>query len=174
MKKIILAVFVCLMLLTVAVAPVSARGTRTTFTGISHYIDELDPGEQWLEGDTYYIRGLKERYQVEASDPRMAGYSTDISNLNFTLVDPPVFGYGPIWGTSTTDTHNNGGYWKCSAFGFRTKQGFNYHYATCRGHGGYEGLTASIYYKREITDPSGPMEFSGVIIEMQSFWPFWH
>lgn len=172
MKKIILAVFACMMLLSVAVTPVAARGTRTTFTGTSYYIDELDPGEQWLEGDTYYIRGLEERYQVEASDPRMAGYSTDISSLNFTLADPPVFGYGPIWGTSTTDPDDSGGYWTCRAFGYRTQQGFNYHCATCRGHSAYGGLTARIFYRREITDPSGPMDFYGVITDWSGGWQF--
>lgn len=53
----------------------------------------------------------------------------------------------------------------------RTKDQFNYHYEFLRGHGGYAGLTASIYYKREITDPYGLMEFSGEIIESSWDWP---
>jgi len=167
-----LAVLTCLMLLTVVVAPVSARGIRTTFTGTSYFEEELDPGEFWLEGDQLYVRGLVERYRIEASDPRIAWYSTDISSLNFTLVDEPVVGYGPIWGTSTTDPDESGGYWSCRAFGYRTQQGFNYHYETCHGHSAYRGLTVRRFISREVTDLQGPLNFHGVIIDRRGGWPF--
>jgi hypothetical protein len=170
MKKMLLGVFACLMLLSITVSPVSAKRTRTSFTGISYYIEELDPGEQWLEEDRYYIRGLKETYLMETSDPRLCGYSTLISDVNFTLAEAPVYGYGPIWSTSYLE--NDGGYWTGVAYGVRTKQGFNYHFEILHGHGGYEGLTAKIYDKREITDPIGPMEMYGVIIESSWDWPF--
>lgn len=90
MKEILLAVFACLMLLSISVTPVSAKRTRTAFTGISYFIEELDPGEQWLDGDKLFIRGLKKSYRSEASDLRLCGISTLISNVNFTLEYEPV------------------------------------------------------------------------------------
>ena len=165
MKKIILAVFACLMLLTVAVAPVSAKKIKTEFTGTSYYIEEISMERFWFpDGDRVHIRGLVERYEFQTTDPRLNGFSTQISNCNFRFSeDPNVQIFGQIWGTTTLE--NDGGYWEGNSTGVRTADGFNYHHEILHGHGGYEGLMAKIYYVREITDPFGPMQAYGVILE---------
>ena len=164
-KKILLAIVVCMMLLPMAVAPVAAKTIKTEFTGTSTYQEEISMERYWFpDGDRVHIRGLVETYWFETTDDRLTGLSHQTSNCNFRFSeDPFVQIYGPIWGTTILE--NDGGYWEGQSVGKRTVDGFNYHHEILHGHGGYEGLMAKIYYVREITDPFGPMQAYGVILE---------
>lgn len=165
MKKILLAVIACLMLISIAVTPVSAKKIKTEFTGTSTYLYPISVERLWYpDGDRLHVRGLVEYYDFQTTDPRLNGTSTQISNCNFRFSeDPDVQVYGPIWGTTILE--NDGGYWEGNSTGVRTADGFNYHHEILHGYGGYEGLMAKIYYAREITDPYGPMQAYGVILE---------
>jgi hypothetical protein len=165
MKKMLLGVFACLMLLSITVSPVSAKKTKTTFTGTSYYQEEISMERFWFpDGDRVHIRGLVETYWFETDDERLTGLSYQTSNCNFRFSeDPEVQIYGPIWGTTILE--NDGGYWEGHSQGVRTADGFNYHHEVLHGHGGYEGLMARIYYMLEITNPFGPMQAYGEILE---------
>lgn len=170
MKKILLVGFVFLVMLGIGVTPVSAN-TKTEFTGTSNFVEQIgDFDRDWYSGVAYHIRGLLEKYTLVTTDPRLTGDSFQCSNVNFFSTDPPVYFYGPIWGTDHIE--NDGGYWTGTFSGKRTKEfGFSYFIEILHGHGGYEGLIARIHFVREMTDPYGPIQAYGVVIEPQESSP---
>jgi hypothetical protein len=153
-----------LIVLSILAAPVAARTIRTEYVGLETFVGPLSPGRQWVSEDgILHIRGGQEAYRDEVGDPRLSGDVVVTFNVNFHFADPPVFVYGPMWGTLRLD--NEGGYWEGSWTGERTKeQGFSTIRAVLHGHGGYEGLKARATYARESPDPSAPFVIQGVVM----------
>jgi hypothetical protein len=160
----LLVVALILIVLSLLVAPVAARTNRTEYEGLEHYVGPLSPGRQWISEDgVLHIRGAQEAYRDEVGDPRLCGDVVVTANMNFHFAGPPVFVYGPMWGTFRID--NDGGYWEGSWVGERTEQGFSLIRGILRGHGGYEGLQARASYARESPDPTAPFLIHGVVME---------
>jgi hypothetical protein len=154
-----------LVVLLILAAPVAAKTIRTAYEGLEFYVGPLSPGRQWISEDgVLHIRGGQEAYRDEVDDPRLSGDVVVTLNVNFHFADPPVFVYGPMWGTLRID--NKGGYWEGTWTGERTElQGFSYIRAVVRGHGGYEGLQARVSYVRESPDPTAPFVIQGTVME---------
>jgi hypothetical protein len=153
MKKILLILFVCLVMLGIVVSPVSAN-TRTEITGTSKLLTDppLEIARAWVSGHIYHFRGLREEYSSDFSDDCLDGLSTQSSNGNLFMVSP-TFGYGPIWGTDVIE--NGGGFWTGTYTGKLTADGENYFVEILHGHGGYEGYTAIIRWERtDVNDPT--------------------
>ena len=165
MKKQLLVLVAGLMVLSILAAPVQAGTIRTDYEGLEYYVEALSPGRQWISEDgVLHIRGGQEAYRDEVDDPRLCGDTVVTLNANFHLADPPVFVYGPMWGTFRIE--NEGGYWEGSWVGERTElEGFSYIRGVLHGHGAYEGLQARAEYVRESPDPTASFAVHGMVME---------
>jgi hypothetical protein len=165
MKKQLFVLVAGLMALSILAAPVQAGTSRTDYEGLEYYVGPLSPGRQWISEDgVLHIRGGQEAYLDEVDDPRLCGDTVITLNANFHLADPPVFVYGPMWGTFRIE--NEEGYWEGSWVGERTElQGFSYIRGVLHGHGAYEGLQARAEYVRESPDPTASFAVHGVVME---------
>ena len=165
MKKQLSVLVVGLIVLSILAVPVQAGIIRTEYAGLEYYVGPLSPGRQWISEDgVLHIRGGQETYRDEVGDPRLCGDTVVTLNANFHLADPPVFVYGPMWGTFRIE--NEGGYWEGSWVGVRTElQGFSYIRGVLHGHGAYDGLQARAEYVRESPDPTAPFAVHGVLME---------
>jgi hypothetical protein len=165
MKKRLFTLIAGLMMLSILAVPVAAGTTRTEYEGFEYYVESLSLGRQWVSEDgVLHIRGGQEAYQDEVDDPRLCGDAVVTLNANFHLADPPVFVWGPMWGTFRIE--NEEGYWEGGWVGKRTElQGFSYIRGVLHGHGAYEGLQARAEYVRESPDPTAPFVVRGVIME---------
>jgi hypothetical protein len=165
MKKRLFILVAGLIVLSILVAPVTARTIRTDYEGFEYYVDSLAPGREWVSEDgVYHVRGAQEAYEDVVSDPRLCGDTVVTINANLQLADGPVWVYGPMWGTSRTD--NDDGYWEGSWVGQRTEsEGFSYIRCVLRGHGAYEGLQARVSYVRESPVFTDPFVVNGVVME---------
>ena len=153
-----------LVVLSILVAPVAAGTIRTEYEGVEHYVEQLSPGRQWVSEDgVLHIRGAQDAMRDEVSDPRLCGDVVVTANANFHFADPPVFVYGPMWGTFRID--NDGGYWEGSWVGERSEQGFSSIRGILRGREAYEGLQARMNYVRESPYPTDPFLIHGVVME---------
>jgi hypothetical protein len=162
-KKGLFIVMAGLMVLSILVAPVAAGTIRTEYQGFESYVEPLSPGRQWIsEEGVLHIRGGQEAYLDEVDDPRLCGDTVVTLNVNFHFADPPVFVYGPMWGTFLIE--NDDGYWEGSWVGERTEQGFSLIRGVLRGHEAYEGLQARVNYVRESPDPTAAFAVHGVIM----------
>jgi hypothetical protein len=165
MKKQFLVLVAGLMVLSILAAPVQAGTIRTDYEGLEDYVGPLLPGRQWISEDgVLHIRGGQEAYRDEVDNPCLCGDTVVTLNANFHLADPPVFVYGPMWGTFRIE--NEGGYWEGSWVGERTElQGFSYIRGVLHGHGAYEGLQARAEYVRESPDPTASFAVHGMVME---------
>ena len=163
MKKTLLIVLACLMMLSVVVIPVSAQNTWTEFAGSSTKVEDLPGGESWFskDGTKLFARNLKESWAVEMDDERLDGDLTLTYSGNFNVTDFPVFVYGPMMGS--VQIENADGYWEGRISGERTEVGSNYLFSVLHGHGDYEGMLAHVYFVRETPDFAAPMEMQGVV-----------
>ena len=154
-----------LIVLFILAAPVAAGTIRTEYAGLDTPVESLSPGRQWVSGGrVLHIRGAQELYRDEVDDERLCGDAVVTANMNFHFADPPVFVYGPMWGTMRID--NDNGYWEGSWVGERTEsQGFSYIRATLHGHGDYEGLQARVSYVRGTPNPAAPFVVNGVVMD---------
>ena len=154
-----------LIVLFILAAPVAAGTIRTEYEGEEYYVGPVSPGRQWVSGGgVLHIRGLQEAYEDVVDDPRLCGDAVVTANMNFRFASPPVFVYGPMWGTFRIDNHS--GYWEGSWVGERTEsQGFSYIRAVLHGHGDYEGLQARVSYVRETPNPAAPFVVNGVVMD---------
>jgi len=152
-----------LLVLFVLAAPVAAGTTWTPYEGISYGTCEGPEGQSWISGDrVLHKRGGVSYWYDEVSDPRLSGPLVLTVNWNFQLTAPPVFGYGPEWGTMRIS--NEGGYWEGHWVGERTEEGYSYITAVLHGYGDYQGLQARTDYVHETTDPSVPFTVHGVVM----------
>ena len=164
MKKRLVILVAGLIVLSILAAPVAARTTRTEYEGFEYFVDSLSPGLEWVSGDrVYHARGAQEAYEDVVSDPRLSGDLVVTINANFQLAAPPVYVYGPMWGTTRLD--NEDGYWEGSWVGKRTEQGFSYIRVVMQGHGAYEGLQARADYARESPVFTDPFTVHGVLMD---------
>lgn len=167
MKKLSLlfkaGLFLTMLILLAAALPAQAKVVKTEFTGFAYFHHVIDEGELSNPDGNIHVRGWTELYFDDMSDPRMSGFETVVANLNFQSAPPPVFGTGPMWGTSRIE--NEGGYWDTTWTGVRDEQGFSYIRVVAHGHGGYEGLKAIYEGSRLSPDPTYPWTFTGTILD---------
>jgi len=165
MKKRLFILMAGLVIVSLLVAPVAAKTTRTEYEGSEYYVATLTMGREWVSADgVYHFRGAQEVYEDVVDDPRLCGDTLVTINGNFQFAAPPVFVYGPMWGTFRIE--NNEGYWEGSWVGQRTESdGYSYIRGVLRGHGAYEGLQARVQYVRESPDTIAPFSVHGVIME---------
>lgn len=164
MKKRLFIFAAALMVLSILVVPAAAGTIRTPYEGYEYFVESLSSGWEWISEDgVYHIRGAQEAYEDVVSDPRLSGDLVVTINANFQLAVPPVYVYGPMWGTTRLD--NEDGYWEGSWVGKRTEQGFSYIRVVMKGHGAYEGLQARADYARESPVFTDPFAVHGVVME---------
>jgi hypothetical protein len=165
MKKRLFILVAGLIVLSILVAPVTARTIRTDYEGFEYYVDSLALGREWISEDgVYHVRGAQEAYEDVVNDPRLSGDTVVTINGNFHFADWPVIVYGPMWGTFRID--NDDGYWEGSWVGQRTEfGGFSYIRGVLCGHGAYEGLQARVSYVRESPVFTDPFVVHGVVME---------
>jgi len=164
MKKWTLILLVSLMALSFLVVPASAKAPRTVYEGVSTCGPVTDAQERISKGGVLHARDGHLACTTVVSDDRISGEEQLTVNYNFKFADPPVFIYGPMWGTIRVS--NEGGYWEGSWVGERTElDGYSYIQAMLRGYGDYEGLQARVDYIRENPDPAAPYQVYGVIME---------
>ncbi len=153
-----------MLVLFVLAAPAAARTTRSEYFGTEYYSGPGAEGRNWTsQGGVVHARGSGSLYYEDMDDPRISGDSVVTANYNFKPAEPPVYVYGPMWGTMRIE--NDGGYWEGHWVGERTQQGFSYIRAVLHGHGDYSGLQARADYVRETPNPFAPFSVHGVIMD---------
>jgi len=153
-----------LLVLFVVAAPAAARTTWTEYGGTEYYLGPGAEGRSWTsQGGVVHTRGSESLYYEDVDDPHLSGDSVVTANYNFKQAEPPVYVYGPMWGTMRIE--NEGGYWEGHWVGERTEDGSSYISAVLRGHGGYKGLQARAEYARETPNPFAPFSIHGVIMD---------
>ncbi|MGD8474198.1 MAG: hypothetical protein PVH59_08735 [Anaerolineae bacterium] len=164
MKKRLTIFVAALMILSILAAPVAAGTIRTDYSGVENFEVALSSGVEWVSEDgIYHVRGAQEAYTDVVSDPRLCGDTVVTINANFQLAAPPVYVYGPMWGTVIIES--NDGYWEGSWVGKRTEQGWSYIRGVLHGHGDYEGLKARADYVRESPYATVPFTVHGVLMD---------
>lgn len=169
MKKKLLIVLACLVILFAIAIPVTANVERTEFEGTMFWNGVLDPGQEWLskDGTKIFLRNYVEEYLLEVDDPRLSGTMIFTAGGNLKVSDiPEVYIYGRFWGNILIE--NDGGAWAGAYAGNRTQEGFNFGHSVLHGQGGYEGLMAKVEYARtDTTFPYGPVKMMGIIQEQE-------
>lgn len=162
----VLALILFAVLLLVA-GPAAAKATKTKFTAIETFIEDLAPGKSWVTGkgnnQIEHLRGGEALFTVEATDPRVSGDEVITINYDMKVVDPPVYITGPMWGTFRVE--NDGGYWKGTWVGVRDKRGFSYIEYVGSGGGGYAGLKIRVHDERLDPDPTALYHWTGYILD---------
>jgi hypothetical protein len=143
----------------------TAQAVRTEFTGTETPIQLIDPGDlRELPNGGVHIRGKVFEAEEIATDPRVSGISTVVSNGN---LDPS--GTGPIWGTFVIEVPpsedcQGGGRWEATWAGAVSYSEYYcyWHVVTHGVSGCVEGLQASYEgecmlgtYSGTIVDPHG-------------------
>jgi len=161
-KTITLAVLLAIVLLASVTFAASAQAIRTSFTGQEVWVEDLSFGKEFFpSGGRYHARDMLSSFTITTTDARVTGEELATINWNFTLVDPPVFVTGPMWGTFRIT--NAGGYWEGTWTGVRDENGYSYFHYLGKGFGGYEGLFIRMDNERLDPDPTQPTTIRGVI-----------
>ncbi|HVF24387.1 MAG TPA: hypothetical protein VNA23_00775 [Anaerolineales bacterium] len=144
-------------------SPAVAKAQRTPFTGTSNLGETLHPGEwTFLPSGNVLARGIIETYNDVATDPRVTGQETIVSNGNFRPAPSSELGLaGHLWGTFYIE--NEGGAWDGTFTSEITEGGEYFYRGVAHGSGGYEGLTG--HWEAYRNGHSGPFVLSGWILE---------
>jgi hypothetical protein len=162
--RIILSSLVVLTLLFYPFIPAKAKTIRTQFSGSEVFLEDVDSGREFItKPGRYQLRDGRSRFEITTTDPRLNGENLVTVNLNFKLVDPPVFGTGPMWGKFRIS--NAGGAWEGSWNGVRDENGYSYFRFVGKGLGGYAGMKLQMWAERLTPDPTQPEMLHGYIIE---------
>jgi len=164
MKKWTVILLVSVIALIFMVVPAAAATIPTDYSGVSDCGPVTDARE-WISDDgVLHARDGRLTCITVVNDNRISGEEQLTVNYNFQFTGPPVFIYGPMWGTISVV--NEGGCWAGSWVGQRTEfDGFTYIKAVLRGYEDYKGLQARVDYIRLTSDPTAPYQVSGVIME---------
>lgn len=164
MRKWTLILLLSLIALSLVVVPVAAKTIKKEYQGIST-CGEVEDAREWISDDgVLHARDGHLLCTTVVDDDRISGEEQLSVNYNFRFTDPPVFIYGPMWGTIRVSNEN--GYWEGTWVGKRMAlNGFTYIKVVLRGYGDYEGLQARVDYIRENPDPGAPYQVYGVIME---------
>ena len=144
-------------------SPAMAKAQRTPFTGTSSFGETIHAGEwTFLPSGNVQARGVVERYNDVATDPRATGEETIVSNGNFRPAPSSEIGLaGHLWGTF--HIVNEGGTWDGTFTSEITEDGEYFYRGVARGSGGYEGLIG--HWEAYRNGHSGPFALSGWILE---------
>ena len=150
MRKKLLIVLACLVLLTAISFPVTAETKWTAFEGIMTKIADLPGGEEYFSKDftKIFVRDVSELYIMDVNDPRLDGELTFTFSGMLKITDTPAFVFGQFSGRVYVE--NADGYWEGNNFTRRTEQGYNYGFSVLHGHGDYEGMIAHVDFTREV------------------------
>jgi hypothetical protein len=144
-------------------SPAMAGAQRTTFTGTSNFGETLNAGEwTFLPSGNVLARGIVESYNDVATDARVTGEETIVSNGNFRPAPSSELGLaGYLWGTFHIE--NEGGAWDGTFTSEITESGEYFYRGVAHGSGGYEGMLGHwIAYRN---GHSGPFTLDGWILQ---------
>jgi hypothetical protein len=144
-------------------SPAMAGAQRTTFTGTSNFGETLNAGEwTFLPSGNVLARGIVESYNDVATDARVTGEETIVSNGNFRPAPSSELGLaGYLWGTFHIE--NVGGMWDGTFTSEITEDGEYFYRGVAHGSGGYEGLVG--HWEAYRNGHSGSFALSGWILE---------
>ena len=144
-------------------SPAMARAQRTTFTGTSSFGETINPGAwTYLPSGSVQARGIVESYNDVATDPRVSGQETIVSNGNFKPAPSSELGLaGHLWGTF--HIVNEGGTWDGTFTSEITEGGEYFYRGVAHGSGGYEGLVG--HWEAYRNGHSGQFTLNGWILE---------
>ena len=144
-------------------SPAVAGAQRTTFTGTSNFGETLVEGEwTFLPSGNVRARGIVEVYHDVATDPRVTGEETIVSNGNFRPAPSSELGLaGQLWGTFHIE--NEGGAWDGTFTSEITEDGEYFYRGVAHGSGGYEGLVG--HWEAYRNGHFGPFALNGWILE---------
>jgi hypothetical protein len=144
-------------------SPAMAGAQRTTFTGTSNFGETLNAGEwTFLPSGNVLARGIVESYNDVATDARVTGEETIVSNGNFRPAPSSELGLaGQLWGTFHIE--NEGGAWDGTFTSEITEDGEYFYRGVAHGSGGYEGLVG--HWEAYRNGHFGPFALNGWILE---------
>jgi len=162
--KLITTIMIALFLASLAnvvVLSVSAKTTKTYYTGSEVWVETLYDGEWWFSDGIVRGRGSVDRYTDTTTDPRRSGETTVVLNIQFNTKT----GTATLWGTFTVVSVVDGGYWEGAWTGTRHADGS----VSVRSEGHGRGLFEGLKFKETIEFISeGNGAISGYILESDS------
>lgn len=168
MNKRFAVIFLTLILLMVSVFPVSAKTTRTVFTGTCYFMEEPpspDVRDKYTDGNGYHIRNEVQLMDCIFSDPRLPQYVW--LNVNWDVkfyFDSPVWIIGHDYGETTFKDASGNVFWDGMYNGFFDEEGNYQNMTILKGVGVNKGLqiqatattdifTWIVHMKGDIIDP---------------------
>lgn len=109
MKRSLLVIVLATLLLGAMAAPSAARPGEIHAAATGFAVDLIDPGESWIAGDVWHVRGFTMLYRVVGTDENSeytTGYNLSVVDWNWNLKN----GNSHVWGsyTYTLDAFDGG------------------------------------------------------------------
>ena len=157
---IITILFLAITVMALFPLSVKAKATKTYFTGTETWVEDIDPGTEWMSGKIYHLRGGVSLYRDVCTDERITGDTTVVFNLNLDVTTGRV----SFWGTQFTVSDVGGGFWEGTWTGKGHADGSSSFRGVGHGRGLFEGL--KVKYTIEFSpDPTEPGIYSGYILD---------